>query len=147
MADEEITQTAVEPVATDEPTPSTPDEALPAPAGARVGHGANTQTIHGKMDNASVRSSADALEGHFVTIDRSVSGVDEAYRDARLIRTDKDERGAYEHTGNYGVYMQPGAINSETGIPETAVVRLRDDTNALVCVPYESLSRATAGGR
>lgn len=118
-----------------------------APAGARVGQTVDTPTVMGKVDQMSRRSGADALEGHFVTIDPTVDGVEDAYRDARLIRDEDDPRGEYRHTGFYGVYIQPAATDPVTGIPVTAVVRLRDDTNALVRVPYEALSPAQAGGR
>jgi hypothetical protein len=108
-----------------------------APAGARVGHEAGTPTVLGKMDNMSVRSNDDALEGHFVTIDANADGVEEAFEAA----------GLEEHNGYYGVYLYPASTDTETGVPDMAVVRLRDDTNALVKVPYESLSRGAAGGR
>lgn len=122
-------------------------EVAEAPAGPRAGHGVNAPTVNGKMDQMSRRNVGDALEGHFVTIDASVDGVEEAYRDARLIRDENDERGEYKHQGYYGVYLQPAALDQKTGIPVTAVVRLRDDTNALVRVPYESLSPADPRGR
>lgn len=119
-----------------------------APAGARSGHVGATATVLGKMDNMSVRSDADALEFHFVDIDRNADGVQDAYKQAGLIRDDKDPKGEYEHSGYYGVYLQPvGALEQDTGIPKLALVRLRDDTNVLVTVPYESLSRADSGRR
>jgi hypothetical protein len=45
------------------------------PAGARAGHHARADTQGGFMDQMSVRSHADALEGHFVTIDLQAKGV------------------------------------------------------------------------
>lgn len=126
---------------------STDKATLDAPAGSRVGHGVNTPTVMGKMDNMSVRSAADALEGHFVEIDRTFKGVKQAYVDAGISRDDSHDKGAYEHTGSYGVYLEPLDIDTSTGIPESALVRLRDDTNGLVRVPYAALSRSVAGGR
>lgn len=119
-----------------------------APAGARVGHVGSVATVNGKMDNMSVRSDADALEGHFVDIDPNFDGVEDAYKSAGLIRDDDHERGALNHQKYYGVYIQPvGPLEPETGIPTLATVRLRDETNVLVTVPYDSLTRAEQGGR
>jgi len=64
------------------------------PAGARAGHHARADTQGGFMDQMSVRSSEDAFEGHFVSIDLGAKGVKEAYEQVR---------GLAEHKGNYGV--------------------------------------------
>jgi hypothetical protein len=117
------------------------------PAGARAGHHARADTQGGFMDQMSVRSHADALEGHFVTIDLQAKGVQDAYKDALLIRDADHARGEFNHQGNYGVYVEPLLRDPETGIPVTAAVRLRDETNALVRVPYEALSRSEPRGR
>lgn len=109
--------------------------AVPAEIRARVPGSAPTK--NGLMDNMSRRSIHDALEGHFVNIDLNDSDVQQAYKDA----------GLEGHTGDYGVYVQPGDCDPETGIPVTAQVRLRDGTNARVVVPYEALRPAEARGR
>lgn len=107
------------------------------PAAARVGTYAHAPVRGGFMDQLSRRSDADALEGHFVSIDLNHSGVKDAYKQV----------GLEDHRGSYGVYLEPAQRDPETGIPEQAIVRLRDDTNARVMVPYEALSPAAAGGR
>ena len=113
------------------------DEVAEAPAGVRGTSDAGS-TQGGFMDQMSRRSGADALEGHYVTIDLTAKGVSEAY----------EALGLEEHTGNYGVYVEVGSIRDDgTGIPETAVVRLRDNTHALVAVPYNALSPAEPRGR
>lgn len=111
-------------------------EVAAAPAGVRGK--ADGATQGGFMDQMSARSGADALEGHYVTIDMSYKGVADAY----------EALGLEEHTGNYGVYMEVGSVRDDgTGIPETAIVRLRDSSHALVALPYEALSRAEGRGR
>lgn len=111
--------------------------AADAPAAARAGVGANTPTQGGFIDQASRRSGADALEGHFVTIDLHFDGVRDAYRQA----------GLEDHRGDWGVYLSPTALNPDTGIPTFAQVRLRDETNARVVVPYDALTPTEAGRR
>jgi hypothetical protein len=108
------------------------------PAGARAGHHARADTQGGFMDQMSARSAQDAFEGHFVNIDLNNKDVQKAYESVR---------GLDGHTGAYGVYVEPQLRDSETGIPLTAAVRLRDETNALVVVPYDALTRADARGR
>lgn len=108
-----------------------------APAAARAGHEAEAPTKGGFVDQLSRRSGGDALEGHFVTIDLNNKGVKDAYKQV----------GLEDHTGGYGVYLEPASLDPKTGIPETSIVRLRDDTNARVTVPYEALSPAGSGGR
>jgi hypothetical protein len=99
-------------------------------------------TRGGFMDQMSRRSDADALEGHFVNIDLSNKDVIKEY--ARVFPEDKFPAG---HLGGYGVYLEPLERDWETGIPKTVIVRLRDETNARVAVPYEALRPAQAGGR
>lgn len=109
-----------------------------APAATRAGvSGQNVPTQSGLIDQASRRSGDDALEGHFVRIDLSFDGVSDAYEQANL----------GDHRGDYGVYLTPVSLNQDTGIPELALVRLRDETNARITVPYEALRPATAGSR
>lgn len=86
----------------------------------------------GFVDNMSRRSDHDALEGHFVSIDLNHSDIDDELR---------------ESGGDYGVYLEPGDRDPKTGYPLTAVVRLRDSSNALVRVPYEALRPAVGGRR
>lgn len=114
-----------------------------APAAARAGTHTNAPTRGGFMDQLSRRSGADALEGHYVTIDLGDSDVQAAYKD----KFGEDDDGNLNHTGNFGVYMEPQVRNPDTGIPETISVRLRDDTHALVVVPYEACSPAGPRGR
>lgn len=113
-----------------------------APAAARAAVPGDVHTKGGFMDQASRRSAADALEGHFVRIDLNDKGVQAAYKEA--FPQDKFPDG---HQGDYGVFMEPALRDPVTGIPITAVVRLRDDTNARLTVPYEALRPAQAGGR
>src|SRR3954451_25439906 len=84
-------------------------------AAARAGVQAQTATQGGFIDQLSRRSGADALEGHFVSIDLNDKGVQEGYKQARL----------EDHQGRFGVYLEPATRNPETGIPETVIVRLR----------------------
>jgi hypothetical protein len=107
------------------------------PAAARAGAHAHAPVRGGFMDQLSRRSDEDALEGHFVKIDLKNKGVTDAF----------EQVGLKDHRGDYGVYLEPASRDPETGVPETAIVRLRDDTNARVTVPYEALSPAVAGGR
>ncbi len=106
----------------------------PAEARAKV---KGAVAIGGHIDNVSRRSSEDALEGHFVSIDLSDKGVKEGYKNA----------GLEDHRGDYGVFQAVGGVDPETGIPETVLVRLRDATNAVVTVPYEACRPAEARGR
>lgn len=113
------------------------EKASEVPAAARAGHEADAPTRGGFVDQLSRRSGADVIEGHFCTIDLNDKGVKQAY----------EQVGLGDHTGSYGVYLEPLSLVPGTGIPETALVRLRDATNARVQVPYEALSPADAGGR
>jgi hypothetical protein len=114
-----------------------------APAAARAGTHANTPTRGGFMDQLSRRSGADALEGHYVTIDLNHKDVKQAFED----KFGTDDDGNLNHTGDFGVYLEPQLRNPDTGIPETISVRLRDDTHALVVVPYEACRPAGPRGR
>lgn len=118
-------------------TASLQENASDAPAAARAGVGAQVPTQGGFVDQASRRSGDDAMEGHFVRIDLNFDGVSDAYEQANL----------GEHRGDYGVYLEPVSLHPETGIPEFALVRLRDETNARITVPYEALRPAQAGSR
>jgi hypothetical protein len=117
--------------------------AADAPAAARAGTHTNAPTRGGFMDQLSRRSGADALEGHYVTIDLGHKDVKQTFED----RFGTDDDGNLNHTGNFGVYLEPQLRNPDTGIPETITVRLRDDTHALVVVPYEACSPAGPRGR
>ena len=122
-----------------------------APAGARAGVSVTGRTQGGFMDKLSVRSGADAFEGHFVTISSEADGVQEAYKQAGLWDDDQadsdDDRETGFLAGFYGVMLTRGATDPETGIPTEAVVRLRDSSHAIVTVPYEACSRAEPAGR
>jgi predicted RecA/RadA family phage recombinase len=95
-------------------------------------------TQNGFVDQLSRRSAEDALEGHFVRIDLNNKDVQAAY---------SNTQGLDGHQGDYGVYLRVGDVDEKTGHPVTAVVRLRDETNAQVIVPYEALRPADAGSR
>jgi hypothetical protein len=114
----------------------------PLPAEERAGVSPHAATRGGFMDQMSRRSDADALEGHFVNIDLSDKDVEKEY--ARVFPEDRFPNG---HLGSYGVYLEPLERDSETGIPKTIVVRLRDETNARVVVPYSAVRPGVAGGR
>lgn len=93
------------------------------------------------VDNMTRRSDADALQGHFVSIDLSNSKAKAAVEAAI------GEGNAHFGSGDYGVFIGPGETD-EHGYPVTATVLLRDDHAAQVSgVPYEALSPALAGRR
>jgi hypothetical protein len=107
------------------------------PAAARAGVKATAATQGGFMDQMSRRDDNDAFEGHHVLLDLGNKGVKDAFKSV----------GLEGHRGQYGVYTQVGAVDPDTGIPITAIVRLRDSSHALVTVPYEALSPTAPGGR
>lgn len=104
----------------------------------------------GRVDNMTRRDDTDVDEGHFCFID---------YSDAKVVKMVKDqlapegsalaEQGFEPGLGSadYGVYLQPGSLNPETGYPELATVLLRDEHGAQVVVPYDALRPAAAGRR
>lgn len=114
------------------------------PAGQRAKAVAPSAVQGGLMDSMSQRSGADAMTGHFVHIDLNNEDVQEAY--AGVFPEERFGKG-YKHTGDFGVYVDNGLVDPETGVPETILVRLRDDSHALVSVPYEACRPAQAGGR
>jgi hypothetical protein len=93
--------------------------AADAPAAARAGTHTNAPTRGGFMDQLSRRSGRDALEGHYVTIDLGHKDVKQAFED----RFGTDDDGNLNHTGNFGVYLEPQLRNPDTGIPETITVQ------------------------
>jgi hypothetical protein len=97
--------------------------------------------LNGLVDNMTQRDGSDAIEGHFVTIDYSVSGV------AKQV---KDQLGDHVDPGvgsaDYGVFLDVGETDSD-GYPLIARVFLRDEHAAIVNVPYKALRRTAAGGR
>jgi hypothetical protein len=97
----------------------------------------------GRVDNMTVRSDEDPLEGHFVYIDFNGEGGEEA-KQAVSAAGVAAEPGL--GSADYGIYLQPGSIG-EDGYPETAVVQLRDEHAAVLTVPYSALKRAPQGGR
>lgn len=114
------------------------------PAGQRAKAVNPSGVQGGLMDSMSQRTGADAMTGHFVRIDLNNKDVQEAY--AGVFPEDRFGKG-YKHEGDFGVYVDNGLVDPETGIPETVLVRLRDDSHALVSVPYEAVRPAQAGGR
>lgn len=105
--------------------PSIPDNRTPTGVGGRGVQG-------GFVDQMSRRDASDVMEGHFCTVDRTHKDVD-----TNLLPAGED---------GYGVYVEP-AVTDENGYPVTATVRLRDNTNRLITVPYEALRPASAGRR
>jgi hypothetical protein len=100
------------------------------PAEQRAGVRATAATQGGFIDQMSARDDNDAFEGHHVILDLGNKGVKDAYKHV----------GLEGHRGQLGVYVKPIVLDQVTGIPVTALVRLRDDSHALVEVPYEALS-------
>lgn len=100
---------------------------------AAAGH-KNAGVQGGLVDQMTRRSASDALEGHFVTIDRTNSGLS---KEAKELLDGRD---------GYGVYTEPAETDAK-GFPTQAVVILRDSTNARVVVPYDSLSPSDANRR
>ena len=86
----------------------------------------------GFVDQMVRRDVTDALEGHFVTIDRTHKDVN-----TDLLPPGED---------GYGVYLSPATVD-ENGYPVTANVRLQDSSFATVVVPYEALRPSEAGRR
>lgn len=104
---------------------SIPDQRAPTGYGGRGVQG-------GFIDQMTRRDSSDVPEGHFCTVDRTAKGVD-----TDLLPEGED---------GYGVYLSPGETDKD-GYPVTALVRLRDNTNATITVPYAALRPASAGRR
>ena len=101
----------------------------------------NAKPVAGRVDNMTRRDGSDPLEGHFVHIDYSKASVRDAVK-AQL--GDHVEPGI--GSADYGVFTEVGEIG-EDGYPVTAVVFLRDEHGARITVPFDALSRDTAGGR
>lgn len=114
------------------------------PAGQRAKAVAPGAVQGGLMDSMSQRDGSDAMTGHYVRIDLNNSDVQDAY--AGVFPEERFGKG-YKHEGDFGVYVDNGVVDPETGIPETVIVRLRDDTHALVTVPYQAVRPAQGGGR
>lgn len=93
------------------------------------------------VDQMTRRSDADALFGHFVSIDLSNDKAKKAVE--ALI----GEGNARFGNGDYGVFVEVGETD-RNGYPVTATVWLRDDNAVQVPgIPYEALSPAQAGRR
>lgn len=109
-----------------------------------------TKPQAGRVDNMTKRHDGDPLQGHFVYINYSDESVGEAVK-AQLA----PEGSALANQGfepglgsaDYGVYLQPGQVDPETGYPQTAVVLLRDEHSAQIVVPFDALQPAPQGGR
>jgi hypothetical protein len=101
------------------------------------------------VDNMTVRDGAEAMVGHFATVDYSVSGVKQLVQDQLAPKgsalADQDfEPGV--GSADYGVVLDTAGRDKD-GYPETARFFLRDEHAAIVNVPWKALRRATAGGR
>jgi hypothetical protein len=90
-----------------------------------------------KMDNLSVRSGADALEGHFVSLDVDADGVKESLKGVGLVNDDDE----VVNSDELFIYLEPVEVDPNTGVPETVLLRPRSSANAFFTVPYEALSR------
>jgi hypothetical protein len=97
--------------------------------------------VGGTVDNMTARDGADPIVGSMVTIDYSNKKVRDAVQ-AQL--GDHVEPGV--HSADYGALLDVGEVGDD-GYPVTGVVFLRDEHAARVTVPWDSLRRATAGGR
>jgi hypothetical protein len=94
-----------------------------------------------QVDNMTRRSDADALQGHFVSIDLSDAKAKKA------VEAVVGEGNASFGNGDYGVFVGPGDVD-EHGYPVTATVFLRDDNGVQVSgIPYSALTPADAGRR
>ena len=104
---------------------------------------------NGFMDQISAREDEYAWEGHYVTIDTDHAGVKKAYKEyEKVINEGRDDDAKLSlDLGNYGVYLKPATVDPESGRPVDVVVRLRDATNALITVPYESLTQVDLTNR
>jgi hypothetical protein len=118
-----------------------PAQESDVPAAKRTGR-EDEKTVNGFVDQMSRQHGGQPFEGHFVSVDLSDKGAIEGYKASGLV--DDDDNPV---AGDYGVYIEPGQLDKETGLPVTAVVRLRDATNARVVVPYAALRPAEARGR
>ena len=117
---------------------------------ARDGVQGNGPT-RGRVDNMTRRDDTDVDEGHFCLIDYGNSKEAVQMVQAQLAPEGSAlaEQGFEPGLGSadYGVYLQPGALNAETGYPETAIVLLRDEHSAQVVVPYDAIKPAGSGRR
>lgn len=95
---------------------------------------------NGFIDQLTRKDDGDALEGHFCDIDLNNKDAKDALEAVLGAEPTVSE-------GGYGVYLEPGSVDPDTGRPVMAVVRLRGAANARVSVPYEALSPAEAGRR
>jgi hypothetical protein len=102
-----------------------------------------TPVNQAKMDNLSVRSGADALEGHFVTLDFDADGVKDGLKSVGLVNDDDD---VTVGTDSLFVFLEPVDVDPDTGVPETVLVRPRSSAQAFFTVPYEALSRTERAG-
>jgi hypothetical protein len=105
--------------------------------------------LNGVVDNMTQRDGTDALEGHFVVIDYSDKKTKEMVESQLAPEGSPLADQGFEaglSSADYGVYMGAGEIG-EDGYPVTGRVFLRDEHAAIINVPYDSLRRATAGGR
>lgn len=122
-----------------QPTPEVNASEFPNPAVARAGSAhLDGGPVGGRVDNLTRRSDADALEGHFVKID---------LKNADAAKAIEDVVGGPADDHDYGVYLEPASVDPDSGYPVTAKVRLRDETNGLVVVPYAALRASEAGHR
>jgi hypothetical protein len=116
---------------------------------ARDGVQGNGPT-RGRVDNMTRRDDTDVDEGHFCFIDYSKAEVRKMVQDQLAPKGSALEAQGFEPglgSADYGVYLQPGALDDETGYPVTAIVLLRDEHSAQIVVPYDAIKPAGAGRR
>jgi hypothetical protein len=116
---------------------------------ARDGVQGNGPT-RGRVDNMTRRDDTDVDEGHFCLIDYSKAETRKMVQDQLAPKGSALEAQGFEPglgSADYGVYLQPGALNPDTGYPETAIVLLRDEHSAQVVVPYDAIKPAGSGRR
>lgn len=92
----------------------------------------DTGVQNGFVDQLVREDASQVMEGHFCTVDRNHKGVN-----SDVLPEGED---------GFGVYLEPATLD-KNGYPVTAVVRLRDATNARIVVPYEALRPTERVGR
>lgn len=98
--------------------------------------------LNGTVDNMTQRDGSDPLLGHMVHID---------YSDKAVVKSLKQQLGDHVEPGpgqaSYGVLLDVGEVDPDSGYPITGRVFLRDEHAAQVVLPYDCLSRAEQVGR
>lgn len=114
------------------------------PAEQRAGRRGAT-LIDGRVDNMSRRDDSDPLFGHFVRIDFDGEDGETA---RKAVEAFIGEGNAGVGSGDYGVWVDNGTLDPDTGYPITCTVMLRDEHAVQVPgVPHSALRNTSQGGR